>query len=244
VTFPAGYQLVFFIGFIGAAMSSFHLFFIRPLTRDSAAQPSWDVESPRALLEPQSPPWHAALRLDIWGTGYRRPLLVLLGFHAAQYLAIPLFSIYMVRDMHLKDNHIGIGNSLFYLAVLLGSTQLNRLVRRGGHKAISGYGAMGLALYPILMAVSGQVWQFFILSIVGGLAWALVGGSYANYLLEQTPAHDRPSHLAWYNVILNAAILFGSLAGPAIADWMGIVAALVLFGVLRFLAGVAILRWG
>lgn len=239
--FPQGYQLVFLIGFIGGMMSSLHLYFIRPLKND--------LPPPARAAEPltngaRSRTWLAALRLDIWKTWYRRPLLVLLGFHLAQYLAIPLFSLYMVREMHLTDQHIGMGNSLFYLAVMLGSTQLNRLVRHGGHKTISGYGAVGMALYPILMALSSQVWQFYALSILGGLAWALVGGSYANYLLEQTPAHDRPSHLAWYNVILNAAVLVGSLAGPAIADGMGLAAALILSGVLRLLAGAAILKWG
>ncbi len=240
--FPQGYQLVFLMGFIGAAMSSFHLHFIRPLHRDLPPLPARDPVE--AEGSPVSRTWLAALRMDIWRTAYRRPLLVMFGFHLSQYLAIPLFSIYMVREMHLQDQAIGMGNSLFYLAVMLGSTQLNRLVRHGGHKTITGYGAVGMALYPVLMAFSSQVWQFFALSILGGFAWSLVGGSYANYLLERIPAHDRPSHLAWYTVVLNAAVLFGSLAGPALADGVGIAAALVLFSLMRFLAGAAILRWG
>jgi MFS family permease len=241
--FPQGYQLVFMIGFIGAAMSSFHIFFIRPLGRDLPQLPAAATVS-RGSIETRPRPWLAALRLDIWRSWYRKPLLVLLGFHTAQYLAIPLFSLYMVNVMHLKDQSIGVGNSLFYLAVMLGSTQLNRLVHHGGHHIITGYGAIGLAVYPLLMAFSSQVWQFYTLSVLGGLAWALVGGSYANYLLERTPAHDRPSHLAWYNVVLNGAILFGSLAGPAIADVIGLAPALILAGVLRFAAGAAILKWG
>jgi hypothetical protein len=44
--------------------------------------------------------------------------------------------------------------------------------------------------------------------------------------------------------MLNIAILVSSLAGPGIADQIGLFQALVLFGVLRFLAGTAILRWG
>ncbi|HLO14243.1 MAG TPA: hypothetical protein VK206_05400, partial [Anaerolineales bacterium] len=68
--------------------------------------------------------------------------------------------------------------------------------------------------------------------------------SYANYMLEHIPAHDRPSHLAWYTIILNAAVLIGSLAGPGIADLLGLFGALILFGFLRFLAGIFILKWG
>jgi hypothetical protein len=63
-------------------------------------------------------------------------------------------------------------------------------------------------------------------------------------MLERIPASDRPPHLAWYNVILNAAILAGSLGGPAIASGIGLVTALTVFAFLRLLAGVYILKWG
>lgn len=242
--FPGGYQLIFLIGFLGAAMSSYHLFFVRPLKRDLPPRPVLSPSDPGPELDTRPQPWLAALRLDIWKTGYRRQLLVLLGFHVAQYLALPLFSIYMVRDLRLNDNQIGIGTALFYLAVLLGSMRLNRMVNAAGHKNITGYGVMALAVYPLLLAASTEVWHYYLLSILGGFAWAMVGGAYANYLLERTPPHDRPSHLAWYNVVLNAAILFGSLAGPVIAEGIGLAAALILFGILRFLAGWAILKWG
>ena len=72
----------------------------------------------------------------------------------------------------------------------------------------------------------------------------MVSGAYANYMLEHIPPHDRPTHLAWYNIILNAAILIGSLAGPAVADQIGLSEVLVLIAVLRFLAGLSILKWG
>jgi hypothetical protein len=44
--------------------------------------------------------------------------------------------------------------------------------------------------------------------------------------------------------MLNIAILGSSLAGPAIADVIGLVNALIIFGILRILAGIAILKWG
>ena len=241
--FPAGYQVIFTIGFIGAAMSSVHLYFVRPLRTDRPPLPAPQPVPVKTSASPRRD-WHATLRLDVWKTDYRRHLLVLLGFHVTQYLALPLFSIYMVNNLRLTDDHIGIGTALFYLSVLLGSIQLRRVVQRMGHKNVTGYGVVGMALYPILMGLSTQVWHFYGLSILGGLVWALVGGAYANYLLEHIPAHDRPAHLAWYNIVLNAAILFGSLAGPALANGMGIVAALIVFGVLRLLAGIIILKWG
>jgi predicted MFS family arabinose efflux permease len=63
-------------------------------------------------------------------------------------------------------------------------------------------------------------------------------------MLERIPPDDRPSHLAWYTITLNIAILVGSLGGSAIADNVGLVNALITFGVLRIFAGLYILKWG
>ena len=239
--FPTGYQVVFAIGAIGAAMSSYHLFFIRPLKTDMAAPvpPTAPV-----FLRPYGRNLATVLRLDIWKTGFSRILIVLFAFHLAQYIAIPIFPLYNVRVLDLGDNELGIGTALFYLTVLLGSTQLRKVAHGIGNKKLTGWSVSAMAIYPLLLAFSTTVWHYYGLSLVGGLTFAMVSGSYANYMLENIPSHDRPPHLAWYNVILNAAILIGSLGGPVLSDMMGLSAALILFAVLRFLSGIAILKWG
>lgn len=243
VTFPLGYQLVFGIGFIGAAMSSYHLYFVRPLRKEKTSPPAQPMPAPTPQVD--SPRDIAALlRLDVWMTPYRNILLGLFGFHLAQYLAIPIFPIFNVRELRLTDDEIGLGTALFYLTVFIGSTQLRKIVHRLGNKRVTGWGVVLMASYPIVIAFSQNVTQFYLASVVGGFTWSLVGGSYANYMLEHIPADDRPPHLAWYNIILNVAVLIGSLGGPAIADLIGLFSALILFGLLRILAGMAILKWG
>jgi MFS family permease len=243
--FPLGYQIVFGIGAFGAAMSSLHLYFVRPLPQSAS---NADSLLPQPVSPPERPSprrsWRAALRADIWQTPFRGPLLVMLGFHLAQFLAIPLFPLYFVHQLNLTDHQIGIGTALFYLSVLVVSTQLNRLTRRFGHHKMTGLGALGMSLYPILLALSRHAGGYYSVSAVGGFTWAMLGGAFPNYLLEKIPASDRPAHLAWYNIILNAAVLAGSLAGPALAHNIGLGTALILFGVLRLLSGLAILKWG
>lgn len=241
--FPLGYQIVFAIGAVGAAMSSFHLYFIRPLKEEAVPPASPPAPGP-VFLRPYGRNLATVLRLDIWKTRFSRVLIVLFAFHLAQYIAIPIFPLYNVRVLELSDNELGIGTALFYLTVLLGSTQLRKLAQGVGNKKLTAWSVSGLAAYPLLLAFSTTVWHYYGLSLVGGLTFALVSGSYANYMLEHIPAHDRPPHLAWYNVILNAAVLIGSLSGPAISDIMGLSAALLLFALMRFLAGLAILKWG
>ena len=244
IAFPFNYQVIFLIGFIGAAMSSFHLYFIKPIPGQTQSDLSTPEPASPIKISNSRPNWFTAIRADVWKTSFRSTLLVMLAFHVTQYLALPIFPIYSVRVLHLTDENLGIGTALFYLMVLLGSTQLNRLVNRIGHKNVTGWGVAGLALYPALMAVSSQVWHYYFLSVVGGLVWALVGGGYTNYVIEKCPENDRPAHLSWYNIILNASVLTGSLLGPAIAAQINLPAALLIFSLLRGLAGFAILKWG
>lgn len=243
-SFSDGYQLIFGIGFFGAAMSSLHLYFVRPLRDEEPAatpsaleiDPEQKAESPRGIF--------ARLRFDILQSPFRRVLILLLAFHFAHNITNPLYALYNVNVLHLNDNAIGIGTALYYFTVFMGSMQLSRVVRRLGHKRVTGWGVVGLAVYPLLLTLSHEVWQFYLISILGGVTWSFVGGAYANYMLEKIPPDDRPSHLAWYTMALNAAILFSSFLGPAVGDSLGLVQALAIFGTLRILVGAAILKWG
>jgi MFS family permease len=241
--FETGYQVIFAIGAFGALMSSYHLYHIKPLQEEIFPLPS----SPQPDLTPRADSPHritSALRLDIWSTPFRNILLVLFFFHLAHNMAVPIYPLYNVRVLHLNDNNIGTGTALYYLTVLLGSTQFRRVAHRYGNKIVTGWAVAGMSLYPFMLAAAHNVWQFYVLSFVGGFLFAMLNGAYINYMLEHVPPDDRPSHLAWYAIILNIAILGSSLIGPAIADWVGLVNALIVIGILRIFAGLAVLKWG
>ncbi|MBN1658990.1 MAG: MFS transporter [Anaerolineae bacterium] len=255
--FPKGYQVVFAIGFVGAVMSTFHLRFVvlRP-----GASPHPRVG--RALRDPATPGRlrgvadalrpGVALRFltrrrgaplslpEIIAGPFGRVLLVLFAFHLAVNLAIPLFPIHWVSELHLSDRYIGLGTALFYVSVFLGSTQLNSLVQRIGNRRVTAVGAMIMSLYPALMALASGATLFLIASAVGGFGWSLAGGALANYLLEEIPADRRPAHLAWYNLAMNAALLLGSMAGPILGRIVTIPVALGIFAVARLVAAIGI----
>jgi MFS family permease len=258
--FPLGYQVVFAIGFIGAAMSSLHLWFIRL----SAGGPVVSRVG-RGLGELAQPGASRTLGdgLRLGGLRFltrfkRRPLLIpgvlsgrfgvivglLFFFHLAQYLAIPLFPLYWVNHLRLTDAEISLGNAVFYLVVLLGSTQLAQITNRSSHKQVMTAGVTIMCLYPLLTAVTQNLTLFLITSAIGGFSWSMVSGAISNYILERIPDDERPSHLAWYNLALNAAILCASLGGPALAEQTGLVVALVVIGIGRFTAALALWRWG
>jgi MFS family permease len=242
VSFPTGYQVIFAIGFISAAMSTIHLYFIRPQIQSDPTPVLYLNQSDKPNKFAQS--WRSSLRLDIWKTPYRNVLIALFGLHFAQYLPAPLFPLYVVNKLHLTDANIGLATAFFYLTVLIGSTQLRRMVNHVGHKKVTGWGMVAMSVYPLAMSVSKSALHYYLLSIAGGFAYAMVGGAYANYLLESVPENDRPIHLAWYSIILNAAVLISSLAGPYTANYIKLAPALFIFGIMRIMAGVALLKWG
>jgi MFS family permease len=241
--FPAGYQIVFAIGAVGAAMSSYHIFHIRP-AKDDALPPPTPPAVDSETRAASSRGIASAMRLDVWKGRFKNVLLALFIFHLAHYLSNPIYPIYNVRILNLTDAHLGNGMALYYLSVLLASTQLGRVVHRYGHKSVTGWGVAGMASYPLMLAFAQNVFHYYALSFIGGFLFALVNGAYANYMLENIPPHDRPAHLAWYTVMFNFAVLASSIAGPLIADAIGLAPALILFGILRILAGFILLKWG
>ena len=259
--FPLGYQVVFAIGFAGALMSSLHLWFVRPAVGEPPApRPGrglGDLARP-GVMRTTGESLRAAVGLrfltrfkdgpllpsSVLSKPFGRIVALLFGFHLAQYLAIPLLPLYWVNQLNLTDREISLGSAIFYAAVLLGSTQLARLAQRLGNRRLMAGGVMVMSLYPALTALTRELNLFLVTAIVGGLAWSMVGGAISNYILERIPEDDRPAHLAWYNLALNAAILLGSLAGPLLAAYLGLVPTLAIAAVARFAIALLLWRWG
>lgn len=260
--FPRGYQLVFGLGAVGAALSSLHLRFVRPLpageeerepggglgdlAQPGSARPMTADAARRAtglrfltrLRRPTLP------GTDLLRGRFGRICLALFGFHLSEFLAVPLFAPYWVETVGLSDRAISLGNALFFMLFFLGSTQLARVSGKLGHHRATALGAALTAVYPALAAVTREEGLYYTTSIVGGAVRSLLGGALGNYLLENIPSEERPAHLAWYNLALNAAVLAGSLGGPLVAQEIGLVPALALVAGARVLSGWAILRWG
>lgn len=250
-----GYTIVFLIGFVGAAGSTVHLWFLRGLRGDEGVDPG-QVRAPTGdFARPGSMRFlgisvrsSVALRAFARGTKLLRPEILstryggvvgaLFFFHFAQYLPIALFPLLWVQMLHLNDMQISLGTATFHSMVLLGSLQLGRLTYRKGNLWIMVAGIVGLSLYPLVNALATGLAFYIVASIIGGLAWSMVGGALANYLLDLAPVNDRPAYLAWYNMALNAGILLGSLAGPILGNTIGIREALLVGFTLRLAAGV------
>jgi MFS family permease len=184
------------------------------------------------------------LHLEIMKGSFGKVAVLLFFFHLTQYLVIPLHPVYSVRELGFTDQIISIGGAVFNITVFFGSMQLMWLTGKLGNKRLLGIGVMMLFFFPFLLAISHSANIYYLLNLLGGAAWSMVSGALFNYLLEKASSKDRQAYMAWYTVVLNLAILIGSIAGPIIGELIGIQMALIIFAFARLLAGAAILRWG
>lgn len=255
-----GYPLVFALGLVGAAMSTYHLWHLRHITTASITEPHkirssfGDFERPGEIrTEGMSLRTNAGLRaftrgmdllrFDALRGSYGRIVAALFVFHFAQFMPVPVFPLFWVERLHFNDWEIGLATAAFHFTVLLGSLRFARLSARWGTHRLAVVGALILSTYPLLTTVSYTLGLFVLTSVIGGISWFMVAGAVGMYLLSQVPADERPAYLAWYNLALSAATLTGSLSGSLFAGWIGLTETLLLAAGLRVLAGLAIWRW-
>jgi len=239
VVFPVNYQIVFGIGFLGAAMSGLHLKFVKPVFRadHTDEQLPMDMDDRKGAIK-------GFLRFDVLRGRYGTKLGLLFLFHLVQYMGIGLFPIYQVNVIHISDSVISIGNGIFYVLVFLVSIRLEKITRQIGYRKALGIGVGLLSIYPAFLTMSTDPALYLVANCFGGIAWGFTGGTIYNYVLEAAPAGGRAGYLSWYNLIYNAGILAGSLGGPALGQITNLNITLWVIAGGRLAAGLALFWFG
>jgi MFS family permease len=253
LAFPGNYQWVFAIGALGALLSSYHL---RRLVAPSddrllarVGEPLLDIARPGEIRTLDAPRSYSGLRfltraggarllrLDLLRGSFGGFLLAYLAFYTFQYLPQAVFPVFWVRELKLTDGAIGLGNALFYLAMVGTSIALRRVAGLLGHRRLLHVSSLLYSVYPFLTWQAQDATLFWVASFLGGSVWGLLNGALINRLMERVPQDDRPSHMALHNLALNLGILIGSLLGPALAATFAVRGAMLGAGFLRLLGG-------
>lgn len=254
VSFPLNYQIVFAIGFFGAAVSAYHLSQIQPLQPSAAGHsiglspPRWatiglSLRSLKKQMIGGGAPLRSLVDFDMLRGRMGFFLLVYLLFYFFQYLPIPLFPLSYVNTLHLSDGMISLGSGLFYGAMFLTSLRLKGLAVVYGHRRMLIASAIALGGYPLIIGLAKGPFLFWVASFIGGATYGVVSASLINRLMEVVPEQKRAAGMSFHNLVLNLGILAGSLAGPLLGDMMGIQGALILSAGLRLLAGLLMIFW-
>ena len=253
IVFPTNYQLVFAIGVVGAAFSTYHLGRLRLDQAPAVFNDPPPGELPDGLdqLQPvgsgRTSPARAIrsmLRIDLLRTSFGTFLAVYLIFYIFQNMPLPLFPLVFVNELELSDGVISLGSTLFYLAMTLISLGLGRLSRRYGHYHMLVTGGLLYGLYPLIIGLARGAPLYYTASVVGGLVWGITSASLLNRLMEKAPEDERSASMALHNLVLNFGVLTGSLSGPLLAEVAGLQEALLIAAGLRLLAGILLKIWG
>jgi MFS family permease len=256
---PINYRVVFAIGSVGAMASTYHLWRLRPAkdqTPVRIGKPLMDFARPGSMRFLDV--FRAPIGLRFLTRGSGKPLIrkeVLLGsygtfmlscliFYAAQYIPIPLFPIFSVRDLNLSDGQISLGTSLFYVSMLLMSLQIRWLSARLGHRKVLLIGSLCYGIYPLVLSFASDVRLYLVASLLSGANWALLNAGLVNRLMERASANERPVYMALHNMVLNFGILAGSLIGPGLVAVLDLRQAIFLSAGLRLLGGLFFVLWG
>jgi MFS family permease len=251
--FPANYQWVFAIGALGALVSSYHLGRLRApsdaLLPPRVGKPLLDLAGPGSLrqLDGGRAPTglrfltrahgRPLLRLDLLRGPFGVFIVAYLAFYTFQYLPLPVFPVFWVRELHLTDGAIGLGSALFYVGMMATSLALRRVTGLLGHRRLVHVSSLLYAVYPFLTWQAQDATLFWVASALGGAVWGLLNGALVNRLMERVPEDDRPAHMALHNLALNLGILLGSLLGPSLAAGFDLRGAMLGAGILRLLGG-------
>jgi MFS family permease len=232
LVFPLNYALVFFIGALGAALSTYYLGKLKLFNT-----------KPTPVAR-ETTPGQRSKHLDLLRTSFGPFMFAYLLFYTFQFLGIPLFPLVQVRVLNLSDGMISLGSSLFYGVILLVSLRIVDISTRWGHKRVLAIGATSFGFYPLLLGLARGPALFWAASFMGGGAWGLVNAGLTNRLMEKVPDDQRPAGMALHNLVLNLGIMLGSLAAPLLGASVGLQPAMFIVAALRFLAGGLFWLWG
>jgi MFS family permease len=229
--FPLNYQIVFGLGAVGAALSTYQLARLHSIS-----------SNPPPVRAASS--WRSLVRFDMLRGQFGWFLAAYLLFYSSQYVCLPLFPLVYVNILKLSDGMISLGNGLFYTAMFLISLRLNSLAVRFGHRRLLAAGAVLFASYPFFLGLARGPGLYWVAAASGGFAWGLVSASLLNRLMDKVPKENRSAGMAFHNIVLSLGILIGSLVGPIIGNLLGTQPAVLLGSGLRLLAGLLMIAWG
>lgn len=223
--FPLNYQILFLIGFAGALISWLYVRRVH-------------VADPPPVRGPQPAFWGDISRM-LRHPRFGRFLVAVGVLQLALGMIAPLLPLYWVRSLGASDAQVSVVMTVASGTLVVGSLLMRRLVGRIGRAHALAAGALGYALYPLLTSLTPTAWWLVPWAALSGLFNAAIVVTLFDNLVAVTPAEDRTSYIAVYNVVVNIALFAGPiLAGLLAQDAAGVVLALRLAAAVVVAAGV------
>lgn len=233
MAFPINYQVVFICSFVGGLISYyFSTSIVLPATQPEAAE---------------AVPWRTSiqrmLRLFQENRAFTAFIASQFVFRCGMAMAIPLFPLYWVRVIGASDGSIGLINTMQSGVLLVAYGMWVYVARRRGAGFVLTVCALGLAIYPLLTALTGVVWPLLIYAAIAGIFVAGTDLVIFDALMATAPSTARGTAVGLYHTTNYLATFVAPLAGTALSNEVGIAPMLIVAAGLRLLGGLLFLVW-
>lgn len=224
--FPFNYQIVFLTLSLGGLIS--YYFSSRldlppsaPLEFEKGARFSDQVNNYFKLIGSQKPFINFAIRRFVFLSGIS--------------LATPLIPLFYVRVLNATDAWIGLISTFGTAVMVVGYFVWVNRSRSKGNRTVLLWTTCGLAIYPILLALSGRVEMVMILAGLAGIFQAGLDLVFFDELMRTIPPEYSATFVSFAQSMQHLSTMIAPMVGTMLADVIGLPGALMVAGAIRML---------
>jgi hypothetical protein len=159
-------------------------------------------------------------------------------------LAVPLFPLYLVRELNAPDAWIGMINTTQTAIMLVGYALWTRQSKVRGSRFVLLCTVLGMSFYPALTALTHRVELIAVYAGLAGIFQAGLDLVFFDELMKTVPPAQSATFVSLAQSLQNLATVASPLLGTFLADQMGLSGALLVSGGLRLLGFVLFARGG
>jgi MFS family permease len=232
--FPINYQFVFVGLSVGGLISYYFSSHIRLPDSDPP------VEKPGLTLADRTKSYARLLKGNPEFVRFSTKRFV---FLFATLLATPIFPLYYVRVLDADDAWIGIISTSQTAVLVFGYFFWTRQYRRRGSRYVLLYATLGLAIYPVLVAFSQQVWVVALLAGIAGIFQAGIDLVFFDELMKTVPVEYSATFVSLAQSQQYLAAIFGPIIGTQLSNSIGLSGVLLVSGGLKFVGFLLFACW-
>ena len=158
-------------------------------------------------------------------------------------LAIPIFPLYYVQDVHASDAWIGIISTAQTAILVIGYFFWTRASRLRGSRFVLLWTTFGLALYPALVSMTQQVALIAVLAGVAGIFQAGIDLVFFDELMKTVPVEYSATFVSLAQSTYYAVAIFAPLIGTQLSNSIGLGGVLMLSAGVRFAGFLLFALW-
>ena len=158
-------------------------------------------------------------------------------------LAVPLFPLYYVRQVHASDAAIGLINTAQTFVLLFGYFFWARTNRKRGAHFVLLVTTFGMSLYPALVAATRQVSLIILLAGLAGIVSAGIDLVFFDEQMKTVPVEYSATFVSLAQSLLYTSSLLSPLIGTTLASLIGLSGALLVSALIRLLGFLLFAFW-